>query len=95
MSGAAYDSISFRTRLGLFDEAERSVPLAGVPQIPDEVHRAITRGDEDELSPEQESLASAAIWQRAAPEIQRRRLARLAGINVDRHFARTREQDEE
>ena len=52
-----------------------AVELAGVAQIPDDVHAAISAGYDNCLSAELLALAEEAIWRQAVPEIQRRRAA--------------------
>lgn len=101
MSGIAYDSIVSRRRLG-FDEDGRSVPLEGVAQIPDDVHRTITAGGEFALTDEQMHRCDKVIWgeevepQRrvngATHEIRRRHEAKLARVPVESYFGRSWDQ---
>ncbi len=88
-----HDFRSVTAGLGLL-EARPSVPLAGVPQIPDDAHQCMQRLGEFGLTDEQQDRCSEVIWTQAAPEIRRRHEARLARVPLDRYFARTLDQEE-
>jgi hypothetical protein len=50
----------------------RSIELAGVAQIPDDVEQTIGKGWEDALTADQMDRANAIIWGLATREIQKR-----------------------
>jgi hypothetical protein len=54
-----------------------AVELAGVPQIPRDVHETITKLGEWALTENQIARAEEAIWIYAAPEIRRRHARKL------------------
>lgn len=83
----------YRSAAYVKPECERSVPLAGVPQIPDDAEASIRLHGEWALSLEQMLRCDVAIWNFAAPEIRRRREAHLQRMPLDLYFARTPEQD--
>jgi hypothetical protein len=70
----------------------RSVPLEGVPQIPDDCERTIRLMGEWALSDEQMTRCTEVIYKQATLEIQRRHLAAKLGVQLDRYFARSAAQ---
>lgn len=62
-----------------------TVPLAGVPQIPDEARDYITRLGEYAMPPRLERLCDESIRE-AMLELTRRRLAKLAGLRMSDYF---------
>lgn len=69
----------------------RSIPLSGVPQIPDDVEETIRLYGEANLTGEQISRAKAAIGE-AEKELQRRILAHKEGMRLEKYFQYTPEQ---
>lgn len=69
----------------------RSIPLAGVPQIPDDVEATIRMMGEWALTDEQLKRAKAAIAD-AKLELNRRIVAHKLGVPLEKHFAYTPDQ---
>lgn len=62
------------------------VPLKGVPQIPRDAHRLMSAGLDDLLTPEHIAACDQAIAE-AKAELERRKAAKLMGVNLDEYFA--------
>ncbi len=69
----------------------RAIPLAGVPQIPDDVERTIRIMGEWALTDEQIARAKAAVAD-AKLELNRRIVAQKSGMKLEQYFAFTPEQ---
>lgn len=75
-------------------EVERSVPLAGVAQIPDDAVETMTYRGEFGLTDEQIARCDEIIWGPATEEIRRRREAHMARMPLDQYFGRDYDDDE-
>lgn len=73
-------------------ESNRSIPLRGVPQIPEDVRATIEQLGESAVTTEQEERSNAIIWGAATLEIRRRHEAAKAGIDLDQYLGRSAEQ---
>lgn len=66
----------------------RSIPLQGVPQIPDDVHETICLLGDSQLTDEQMDRAGKAI-EEAKQELERRILAQKQGVRLEEYFTFT------